>query len=269
MALSDKLQNCCRTMTELYSNELDCTTNLRQIYHRLPDPLQTKSRRSMKLYHDETGDREPSLKEMSAFITAQSQTENDPVYGRPSCRTVRFGNGTRHKKPLSNPKGTPAPLVTTLTRQVQTEGIPSTGRQSNEVTPKRGGQNVKHDSVQSELFKVCKDKHSLAKCGVFLMKSLNWWRQVARSNALCFRCLSTSHLKQKQCPVKKGCIKRAVPGREVIILCYMRCGRPHLKPMIVKRLLTIPHCEDKAACEQWNCEAKFCFVKGDTAMCCC
>ena len=66
-------------MTELYSNELDCTTNLRQIYDRLPDPLQTKWRRSTKLYHDETGDREPTLKEMSAFITAQSQTENEPV----------------------------------------------------------------------------------------------------------------------------------------------------------------------------------------------
>ena len=49
LALSDKLQNCCWAMIELNSNELDCTTNLRQIYDRLPDPLQTKFRRSVKL----------------------------------------------------------------------------------------------------------------------------------------------------------------------------------------------------------------------------
>ena len=207
MVFSDKLQNCCWAMTELYSDELDCRTNPRQIYDRLPDPLQTKWRRSAKLYHDKTGDRERTLKGMSAFITAQSQTENDPVYGRPSCRTLRFGNGTRHKKPLSNSMGMPAPPFTTLTRQVQREGIPSTSRQSNEVTPKRGGQNVKHNSVKREICKVCKGKHSLAKCGVFLMKSLNWRRQFARSNALCSRCLSTSYLR-KRCPVKKGCIKK-------------------------------------------------------------
>ena len=96
--LSDKLQNCCWAMIELNSNELDCTTNLRQIYDRLPDSLQTKWRRSVKLYRDKTGGKEPSLKELSAFITAESQTENDPVYGRSSHPTTRVGSGFRPKK---------------------------------------------------------------------------------------------------------------------------------------------------------------------------
>ena len=38
LALSDKVQNCCWAMIELQSKELDCTTNLRQIYDRLPYP---------------------------------------------------------------------------------------------------------------------------------------------------------------------------------------------------------------------------------------
>ena len=101
LALSDKLQNCCWAMIELNSNELDCTTNLRQIYDHLPDPLQTKWRRSVKLYRVKTGGKEPSLKELSAFITAESQTENDPVYGRSSNPTTRVGSGFR---PKNHPK---------------------------------------------------------------------------------------------------------------------------------------------------------------------
>ena len=98
MALSDNLQNCCWTTIELKSNDLDCTTNLRQIYDRLPDPLLTKWKRSAKLYHDKIAGREPTLKEMSEFITAEPQTENDPVYGTPSCPTPRFGNVQDIKK---------------------------------------------------------------------------------------------------------------------------------------------------------------------------
>ena len=52
LALSDKLENCCWSVTELESNELDCTTNLQQIYDRLPDPLQRKWRKSAKLYRE-------------------------------------------------------------------------------------------------------------------------------------------------------------------------------------------------------------------------
>ena len=40
LTLSDELKNCCWAMIELQSNELDCTTNLRQTYDCLPGHLQ-------------------------------------------------------------------------------------------------------------------------------------------------------------------------------------------------------------------------------------
>ena len=36
------------------------------------------------LYCERSGGRKTDLKELSKFITAQSQIENDPVYGRKS-----------------------------------------------------------------------------------------------------------------------------------------------------------------------------------------
>ena len=101
-------------MIELKSNELDCTTNMRQIFDRLPDPLQAKWRKSAKLYREKTGGKEPTLKELSAFITGESQTENDPVYGRSSTPTARVGSGNRSKKQpfmLKPASGTP---ITTM-----------------------------------------------------------------------------------------------------------------------------------------------------------
>ena len=148
-------------------------------------------------------------------LSLQSHRQkNDLVYGRPSCSTPRVGNGARRRKPFWNPKGPPAPPVTTLTTQVQTEGILISGQQSNEVKAKRGGQNVKDGNVQREICKVCKGKHSVAKWGVFSMKSLNWRRQFARSNALCYCYLSTSHLRRR-CPVKNGCTEKGCssPGK--------------------------------------------------------
>lgn len=46
LTLSDKTENCCHTTKELNSYELGCTTNLRQIYDRLPGHLQAKGRES-------------------------------------------------------------------------------------------------------------------------------------------------------------------------------------------------------------------------------
>lgn len=51
-------------------------------------------------------------------------------------------------------------------------------KKSNEVTGTRGGQNVKDDSVQCEICKVCNSKHSVAQCGVFPTKSFLRKRQV-------------------------------------------------------------------------------------------
>ena len=52
------------------------------IYERLPGHLQGKWRKTAMLYRERSGGREPDFKELSKFITAQSQIENDPVYGR-------------------------------------------------------------------------------------------------------------------------------------------------------------------------------------------
>ena len=67
LALSDKIENCCWAMSELRSYELDCTTNLRHIYDRLPGHLQGKWRKTAMLCRERSGGREPDLKELSKF----------------------------------------------------------------------------------------------------------------------------------------------------------------------------------------------------------
>ena len=93
LALSDKIENCCWAMSELRSYELDCTTNLRHIYDRLPGHLQGKWRKTAMLHRERSGGSEPDSKELSKFITAQSQIENDPVYGRKSESQTKFSVG--------------------------------------------------------------------------------------------------------------------------------------------------------------------------------
>lgn len=128
LSLSDKLQNRCWAMIELQSNELDCTATLQQIFDHLPDPLQAKWRKSVKLYRDMTGGRELKLKELSAFITAELQTENDPVYGRSSIPATRVGSGNKSKRPpfsLKPAAGTQITTLATMSKQrkvVLTEG---------------------------------------------------------------------------------------------------------------------------------------------------
>ena len=65
--------------------------------------------------------KELTLKELSAFINGESQTENDPVYGRSSTLTARVGIGNRSKKQplmLKPASGTP---ITTMTTEVAVE----------------------------------------------------------------------------------------------------------------------------------------------------
>ena len=50
LASSGKIENCCWAMTELQSCELDCTTNLRHIYDRLPGHLLGKWRKTAMSY---------------------------------------------------------------------------------------------------------------------------------------------------------------------------------------------------------------------------
>ena len=91
LALSDRLENCYWSVIELKSTELDCTTNLKLIYDRLPHSLQRKWRKEAKLHRMRTSGQEPTLKELCAFIAAEAQTENDPVYGsnddKAKCKT--------------------------------------------------------------------------------------------------------------------------------------------------------------------------------------
>ena len=206
LALSDKLQNCCSAMIELQSNELDCTTNLRQIFDRLPDHLQAKWRKSVKLYREKMCGKEPTLKELSLFISGESQTENDPVYGRSSYPTTRVNNGNRSKKPPFTPKAADGTPITTMTTDVQAEDT-TIKQGTGGILSARGDQNVKGGRSQGETCKVCKANHGILKCPVFPTKSLSWRRQFTRSNALCYRCLSARHIRRR-CPEKKGCTEK-------------------------------------------------------------
>ena len=138
-------------MIELQSNELDCTTNLRQIFDRLLDPLQAKWRKSVKLYRERTCGKEPSLKELSAFITGEPQTENDPVYGRPNNPTTRVTSGNRSKKSpfiLKPAGGTP---ITTMATEVLAEEA-----WTSEVLPAKEAQSVELALAKLKLVRFAK-----------------------------------------------------------------------------------------------------------------
>ena len=122
---------------------------------------------------DETGVREPSLKELSASITAESKTKNDLVYGRSSHPTTRVGSGFRSKKTPTLKPGN-GPPITTMVTEVQTEQNSGTDQQREEVSPTKAGQGVKGDRSQGKSFKVCSGKQAISTCSVFLTKSLNW-----------------------------------------------------------------------------------------------
>ena len=188
LALSDKIQNCCWAMIELQSGELDCTTNLKQIYDRLPDHLQSKWRKTARLYRDRNGGREPTLSELSRFISTESLTENDPVYGKHGS-TIKC-KGDNLKKPAFRPRTANSASIATLTTDVN---------KRNEVTRKAPD--------VGEVCKVCKRPHKIPKCSVFLSKSVSWRRWFAKFNTLCYRCLSSSHL-QRECPERNGCTEK-------------------------------------------------------------
>ena len=185
-------------MIELQSSELDCTTNLRQIFDRLPDHLQAKWRKSARRYHEENSGKEPTLKELSKFIITESQTENDPVYGRSSRAATKFN------KPVFTPRVTPGPKIPTLATEIQEDEGDARLRKT---SPTKENQDSKNGSSIVEVCKVCKGPHTIPKCSVFLSKGVAWRRRFARFNTLCYRCLSPSHL-QRGCPEKKGCTEK-------------------------------------------------------------
>ncbi|XP_067022151.1 uncharacterized protein [Acropora muricata] len=191
-------------MTELQSCELDCTTNLRHIYDRLPGHLQGKWRKAAMSYRERSGGREPDLKELSKFVTAQSQIENDPVYGRKGESQTRFSVSKNTNKRA--PEERASPTIPTLATEVQTRENRGNQEARKSVTPREQGRNGSSRN-QGEYCKVCKGAHVILNCSVFLSKSVGWRRRFARFKALCYRCLSHTHL-QKNCPEKTGCTEK-------------------------------------------------------------
>jgi len=72
------------------------------------------------LYRERSGGGEPDLKELSKLITAQSQIENDPVYGRKGeSQTKLFSVGRNpSKRALEERAG---PTIPTLSTEVRTQ----------------------------------------------------------------------------------------------------------------------------------------------------
>ena len=176
LALSDKIENCCWAMSELRSCELDCTTNLRHIYDRLPGHLQGKWRKTSMLYRERSGGREPDLKELSKFITAQSQIENDPVYGRKCEQKTKFSVGRNpNQKALEERAG---PTIPTLATEVRTQENGGNQGTKKPVTASQQGSNGGNRG-QGEHCKVCKGAHAISKCSVFLSKGVGWRRRFA------------------------------------------------------------------------------------------
>ena len=156
-------------MFELQSNELECTTNLRKIYDRLPDHLQAKWRKTAKLYREKADGREPTLKELSKFITAESQTETDPVYGRASSTSVKFNSVNSPKKPVFTSRPTSGARITTLATEVLRN---EADRGSGKTSPGRGDRGSRSVGSRSDVYKVCKGTHIVPKCPVFLSTSV-------------------------------------------------------------------------------------------------
>ena len=144
---------------------------------------------------------EPDLKELSKFITAQSQIENDPVYGRKSESQTKFSVGRNPtKKALEERAG---PTIPTLATEVRTQENGGNQGAKKPITASEQGSNGGNCS-QGEHCKVCK-------CSVFLSKGVGWRRRFARFKALCYRCLSHTHLQrnrpEKNSSTEKDCAR--------------------------------------------------------------
>ena len=235
LALSDKVQNCRWAMIELQSKELDCTTNLRQIYDRLPYPLQAKWRKSAKQYRERTGGGEPTLKELSEFITAESQTENDPVYGRPSTLAIRANTGRNVKKPLPTSGQSGETHIPTLSTEIKAKEA-NTAQEDKALSAK--GEHVgRVERDEEERCWVCKGRHGVSECSAFAKKGLNWHRRFARSSALCYRCLSSCDI-IKRCPKTKGYDVKSCPHPSTHHSCYIY-PQQLLAPIRVRRALIV------------------------------
>ena len=119
---------------------------------------------------------EPDLKELSKFITAQSQIENDPVYGRKSESQTKFSVGRNPNKKA--PEERAGPTIPTLATEVRTQENGGNQGTKKPVTASEQGSNGGNRN-QGEHCKVCKGAHAISKCSVFLSKGVGWRRRFA------------------------------------------------------------------------------------------
>lgn len=155
------------------------------------------------------GSKEPTLKELTMFITAHElQTENDPVYGRPSNLTSRAETGRNSRKPLCKLGQYGETHISTLSTEIQTNG--SSIYQVDEVPTAKGQQVGRVEQSERSSCRVWKRKHNVSECSAFAKKSLHLRRRFSSPNALCYRYLSSSHMR-KGCSETKGCDVKNCP----------------------------------------------------------
>ena len=110
------------------------------------------------LYRERSGGREPDLKKLSKFIIAQSQIENDPVYGRKSESQTKFSVGRNpNKKAVEERAGLTIPALATEVRTRENRGNQGTKKR---VTASVQGSNGVNRN-QGEHCRVCKEAHAI------------------------------------------------------------------------------------------------------------
>ena len=84
------------------------------------------------LYRERSAGREPDLKELSQYITAQFQIDNDPVYGRKGESRTRFSvDRNRNERALEERAGQTIPTLATEVRTQENGGNQGTKKPIN------------------------------------------------------------------------------------------------------------------------------------------
>ena len=113
-------------------------------------------------YRERSGEREPDLKDLSKFITAQSQIENEPVYGRKSESQTKFSVGRNpNKKALEERAG---PTIPTLVTKVRTQENGGNQGTKKPVTASEQGSNGGINTVtqRDQNLELCKVKFQIS-----------------------------------------------------------------------------------------------------------
>ena len=126
------------------------------------------------------------------------------MYGRKGESQTKFSVSRNTNKRA--PEERASHTIPTLATEVQTRENRGNQGARKSVTPSEQGRNGSSRN-QGEYCKVCKGAHVILNCSVFLSKGVGSRRRFARFKALCYRCLSHTHL-QKNCPEKTGCTEK-------------------------------------------------------------